>query len=59
MEKWKLKDPENFFAHVLHGPSMVDISFSESDIQAACAELRASSATSADGVPSVLLTLIN
>ena len=38
-----------------NGPLLTDINFTEKDIEAACSELRASSAAGADGVPACLL----
>ena len=37
------------------GAYLADISFSEEDIEAACSELKASSAAGADGIPACLL----
>ena len=54
-EEWIVKDPKEFFGPISGGPALEDISFSEKDIQEACAELKAASAAGADGVPAVLL----
>ena len=54
--EWLVDDAEEFFTHSGGDePSIVDIDFSESDIEAACSELSSSSAAGADGVPSSLL----
>ena len=54
-EEWKVKDAKEFFGSLEDGPSLTDITFSEEDIQKACAELKTSSAAGADGVPASLL----
>ena len=54
-DEWKVKDPKGFFGPIGEGPALEDINFSEKNIQEACAELNASSAAGADGVPAALL----
>ena len=54
-DQWKVKDPKKFFETVPDGPSLTDFTFSERDIEKACAELKASSSAGADGVPAALL----
>ena len=54
-DEWKVKNPKDFFGPITHGPALEDISFSELDIQEACAQLKSSSAPGADGVPAILL----
>ena len=46
---------EFFFDQEGEGPTLADIEFTEEDIEAACAELKTSSAAEADGVPALLL----
>ena len=46
---------EFFFDQEGEGPTLADIEFTEEDIEAACAELKTSSAAGADGVPASLL----
>ena len=54
--EWVVKDAKEFFDNdAADDPSLTDISFSEKDIAAACAELKASSAAGADGIPASLL----
>ena len=55
--EWVVKDAKNFFEKDSEGDnqSLTDIIFTEEDIEAACAELKASSAAGADGIPASLL----
>ena len=55
--EWVVKDAKNFFEQDSEGDnqSLTDIIFTEEDIEAACAELKASSAAGADGIPASLL----
>ena len=54
--EWVIKDVNEFFQSDLDsGPCLMDIDFTEKDIEAACSELKASSAAGADGVPACLL----
>jgi hypothetical protein len=52
--EWVVKDVKEFFCSNQMS-DLVDINFSEEDIEAACSELKASSAAGADGVPACLL----
>ena len=54
---WVVKNIEEFFNHEVDGPNLTDIDFTEEDIEAACAELKTSSAAGADGVPASFLKI--
>ena len=54
--EWVIKDAKKFFHSDLgEVPGLTDIDFTVEDIEAACSELKASSAAGADGVPACLL----
>ena len=55
--EWVVEDVQDFFKPNQDDDSQVllDIMFSQEDIEAACAELKTSSAAGADGVPASLL----
>ena len=55
--EWVVNNVREFFGHGSEGDdqSLIDIMFTEEDIEAACAELKASSAAGADGIPASLL----
>ena len=55
--EWVVNNVREFFGHDIEGDdqSLIDIMFTEEDIEAACAELKASSAAGADGIPASLL----
>ena len=55
-QEWLVNDVKEFFCDDQGtGKHLTDIDFSEKDIEAACSELKASSAAGADGVPASLL----
>ena len=57
-KEWVVKDAKKFFSADLgNGPSLADIDFTDKDIEAACAELKTTSAPGADGVPACLLKI--
>ena len=53
--EWKVDNAEAFFASAGEVSELVDIDFSEADIENACAELSSTSAPGADGIPASLL----
>ena len=58
--EWVVNDPEEFFNRNIEsevGEHLADIHFSEKEIEAACSELKTSSAAGADGIPANLLKI--
>ena len=58
--EWVISDAREFFNKDIDsevGPHLADIIFSEKDIEAACSELKSSSAAGADGIPASLLKI--
>ena len=58
--EWVISDAREFFNKDIDsevGPHLADIISSEKDIEAACSELKSSSAAGADGIPASLLKI--